>query len=453
MNADATPVRFQSLATVASILLLVAAGPAASEEKDEIEERLQEVLTDLRSDGRTASRPLLLYPEDVRDAVLEISQEPALIVRLRDSVRAGRGDVDALTADHPISIRRAAQTLVAEPEILEILEENLLLAGLIGSMYEDDPIGLKKIVDERAELAEKREQEAVEAWRKRLEENPEAMKEMEAARVAYEKDVVEKDSGDGVKSGGAESATGTTTSSGGKTTVYGTPSYSYSVYVMSYPYMYPSLSSQMYYYSVDWADYWDDTWDDYWAQRNAAREDWQDHLNEGREDRQTHRDERREEREGEERRGSRREDLSQSGNGGMNQAVKDWKESNGDSLPEDFFKNDGKLADRFKSYGEADRRFREGVRSGEYRASDRSKTLRELQRREARPAPRRQTTPQLAANPRREGSKLETGRMSRSQRMDRARSTHRTSWGSSSRSRGSRGSYGGGRRGGGGRRR
>ena len=118
--------------------------------------------------------------------------------------------------------------------------------------------------------------------------------------------------------------------------VYAAPSYSYTVYVMDHCDWYGHLCGHMYYHSYYYGSYYDDYWDDYWDERHEAREDWQRHFEETREDRQEYREERREEF-----RENHGETLEQAGNGGMSEAVKDWKEKNGDSLPKDFFKEDG----------------------------------------------------------------------------------------------------------------
>jgi uncharacterized membrane protein YgcG len=404
-------------------------------ESTELQKRVHQKVEQLRETAARATRPLRLYPDDMREAVLETCRDPALIVRMLDARGTDSGRLDAILEDYPSFIQEAARKLAGEQEILTILSENLVIAGLVGALYADDPDGIKRLLAAKAKAAEKQEKEVTADWQERLEGDPEAMKEMETATKAYQEEV-------GASAGEtASTPSGTKTSASGTTVVYAAPSYSYTVYVMDHCDWYYHLCGHMYYHSHYYGWYYDDYWDDYWDERHEAREDWQRHFEETREDRQEYRKERREEF-----RENHGETLEQAGNGGMSEAVKDWKEKNGDSLPKDFFKEDGKIAERFKQFGESERSFREGVKSGHYREGDRKRVMKR-----SLSEPRREVARERRA-PSRERRSIERGQMSRNQRMDRARGAHRSSWGSGSR----RGSYsrgggmrGGGRRGGG----
>jgi hypothetical protein len=514
-----------SAAILALALVGFSAGAIGGEIADEFQERAEKKVAELRETAARSGRPLRLYPDDVRHAILEVCRDPALIVRLADAEGSGPDRLNAIVKDDPEEIQDAARKLADEHEVLTILTENLVMAGILGALYEDDPKGIKRLLDERAEKAEKAEKEVLSDWQKRLEDDPEAMKQMEAATKAYQEEVAASsgEAGTTVTTEGerdnvtVNNASGTTTTASGTTVVYAVPSYSYTVYVTNHCDWYWHLCGHMHYHSYHWASYYDDYWDDYWDNRHAAREDWQRYRDDVREDRQELRDERREGLEerregGEGRREERRErlgegdGLDQPGNGGMNEAMKDWKEKNGDALPKDFFKDDGKMAERFKNFGESDRAFREGVTSGEYKRGDRQKVLKNslsegglqragerqarsgegrpragserpaglerhtgIDRPERRPQAGREGLGKAPSTPSRtrdrstspSRTRVERGTLSRNQRMDRARGAHRSSWGSHSRAggysrggstRGGGGRRGGGRRGGGGRR-
>lgn len=415
---------------------------AAREELDALADRKLELL---REAGRAALQPLRLYPEDVRHAMLEISRDPALIVRTLDAA----GDPNRLAkriSDYPPEMQQAARTLAPEREVLRILEDNLIVAGVLGAMYDDDPERIRHLLTARAREVEAREAQVVDDWKQRLEDDPEAMRQMQEATEAYQ------------SQGGAASATGTTTVSGA-TVVYSAPSYSYTVYVMNNCSLYYSLCGGMYSHSAYWGSYyddlWDDYWDDYWEHRDAAREDWQNHLEESREDRQESRDERRGD-DPEARREQAREAMDQAGNGGMRQAVDDWKERNADVLPADLSKSEGKLSERMRSFGERERTFRDGYRRGEYTRRDRQRAMGERSAQASRGVPGTAAVPRTPGargkdarvRPRSElPSRVERRQMPRTQRIDRARGAHRSSWGS--RSLGGYGARRGGMRGGG----
>ncbi len=135
---------------------------------DVLEARIDAKFDELRTQGRTAALPLRLYPEDVREAMLEVSSDPALVVRLLDADN-DRKKLEQILAPYPKSMQTAAQLLAREREVLSILSDNLLLVVLIGSLYDDDPEGMKRLLNERAAKGNAKQDEALAAWQKRLE--------------------------------------------------------------------------------------------------------------------------------------------------------------------------------------------------------------------------------------------------------------------------------------------
>lgn len=63
--------------------------------------------------------------------------------------------LDEIATGYPPEMKSAA-TLVAERQVLGILSNNLILAGLLGAIYADDKTGIERRVDETAAIAEKR---------------------------------------------------------------------------------------------------------------------------------------------------------------------------------------------------------------------------------------------------------------------------------------------------------
>ncbi len=451
-------------------MFVLCASSAHAEEQTYFQQKAAEKLEELQSASGAAMRGLLLYPKDIRDAILELSVHPEMIVRAYDLGEEPGEQLDQIATGYPPELRSAAATLVAERQVLGILSNNLILAGLLGAIYADDKTGVEKRVDETAAIAEKLGEEALEDWRGRIAGDEEAQKQLEAATKAYQLEVAPNDktqittsSGDTVNVNvNVDSSSGYQTSSSGAIIIYSAPSYSYSVYVMNHCNLYYSVCGHMHYHSVSYGHYYDDYWDDYWDNRNDAREDWQNHLSEGREDRQ----QAREERGGDiaEQREARREDRSgaaESGNGGLNQAMKDWKETNGEALGGDFFKDDGKLSERFQDFGTAQREFGEELRSGKLEESDRAQALKsglgdaQKSRTGQRERPAAQSVAsQARATGSRTGS-VQRGQRTRSQTIERARRSHGGSWGTSRGRSGGRsgGGFGGGGRRGGGRRR
>jgi uncharacterized membrane protein YgcG len=263
---------------------------------------------------------------------------------------------------------------------------------------------------------------------------------------------------------------------GATTVIYAEPSYAFTTYVYGHCDLYWSLCGSMYAHSVYWNDYYDDYWDDYWDERDDAREDWQRWANENRDELEQRGEQRRQQAEAKraelkEKYGDRADRLEKPGNGGMGQAIADWKGKNADALPADFLREDGGLNERFKRYGEADRGFREQVRGGAAQPADRAQAVRtrtEQPLAQQRPAggtasasdlisgrdltklPASWSPPTRDAAARQVPTQIDHGSLSRPQRVDRAISTHDAGWSRSGLPSQTRGGYGGARAGGGG---
>ena len=114
-------------ARVAGVVVSFAlfASSAHAEEQTYFQQKAAEKLEELQSASGAAMRGLLLYPKDIRDSI-----------RVYD-VADGRGEgLDEVATGYPPEMTAAARTLVAERQVLGILSNNLILAGLPGDALE-----------------------------------------------------------------------------------------------------------------------------------------------------------------------------------------------------------------------------------------------------------------------------------------------------------------------------
>jgi uncharacterized membrane protein YgcG len=436
-----------------------------SQADSEVDRLFAAKLTQIRESARELGQPLALYPEDLRAAVLEVARDPALIPRLADVARNQGKGLSTVIAGVPAPVAEAARKLVKEPRLLDLLEQHLLAVGLVGALYADDPPGVRALLDQRARELDANEAAVVEDWKKRVDGDPDARAQFVAAQDAYERTTGE----DGDQVAGASQ-------NGATTIIYAEPSYAFTTYVYGHCDLYWSLCGNMYAHAIYWDDYYDDYWDDYWDERDDAREDWQRWADENRDDLAQRGEERRQQAEAKrnelrEKYGDRAERLEKPGNGGMGQAITDWKGKNAETLPADLLRNDGQMNERFKRYGEADRTLREQVRSGAVQPADRSQALRaraEQPIAQQRPAgatpsardlisgkdltklPASWSPPKVEPTARQLPTQIDQGSLSRPQRVDRAISTHDAGWSRSGLPSQTQGSYGGARAGGGG---
>ena len=438
---------------------------ARSQADTEIDRLFAAKLTQIRESARELGQPLALYPDDLRAAVLEVARDPALIPRLADVAQHEGKGLDPVIAGEPAPIVEAARKLVKEPRLLDLLEQHLLAVGLVGALYADDPAGVRALLEQRARELDANEAAVVDDWKKRVDGDPDARAQLVAAQDAYE--AITGDDGD--QAAGASQ-------NGATTIIYAEPSYAFTTYVYGHCDLYWSLCGNMYAHAIYWDDYYDDYWDDYWDERDDAREDWQQWANENRDDLAQRGEERRQQAEAKrdelrEKYGDRAERLERPGNGGMNQAITDWKGKNATTLPADLLRNDGQMNERFKRYGEADRTRREQARSGAAQPADRAQALTarvEPPIAQQRPAaatpsarelisgkdltklPASWSPPKADTSARQLPTQIDRGSLSRPQRVDRAISTHDAGWSRSGLPYQTRGSYGGARAGGGG---
>ncbi len=466
-SGDPLPPRVPTAAAAPTPPAPAEKGTLPSSQSDaEVDRLFAAKLTQLRESARELGQPLALYPDDLRAAVLEVARDPALIPRLADvAAKKGKG-LDAAIAGEPAPVAEAARKLVNEPRLLDLLEQHLLVVGIVGALYEDDPAGVRALLAKRAQELDANEATVVDDWKKRVDADPDARAQLVAAQDAYEATTGE----DGSQAAGASQ-------NGATTIIYAEPSYAFTTYVYGHCDLYWSLCGGMYAHWTYWGDYYDDYWDDYWDERDDAREDWQNWMDQNRDQLEQRGEERRQQAQAKrdelsEKYGDRADRLEKPGNGGMGQAIADWKGKNADALPADFLRNDGKLNERFKSYGEADRGFREQVHGGAAKPADRAQAVRartEQPIAQQRPAgatgssardlisgkdltklPASWTPPKGDAAARQVPTQIDRGSLSRPQRVDRAISTHDAGWSRSGMPSQTRGGYGGARAGGGG---
>ena len=110
-----------------------------------------------------------------------MARDPALIPRLADvAAKKGKG-LDAAIAGEPAPVAEAARKLVNEPRLLDLLEQHLLVVGIVGALYEDDPAGVRAILAKRAQELDANEATVVDDWKKRVDSDPDARAQLVAA--------------------------------------------------------------------------------------------------------------------------------------------------------------------------------------------------------------------------------------------------------------------------------
>jgi hypothetical protein len=98
--------------------------------------------------ARDLLNELLAQPKEVRDAVLEVSQRPDLLVRLK-YLDSSTPDAQAkLLAEYPKETADAARTLVSQPALFKKVSDQIVAAGLLGQMYANERETVRHMADQ-----------------------------------------------------------------------------------------------------------------------------------------------------------------------------------------------------------------------------------------------------------------------------------------------------------------
>lgn len=221
------------------------------------------LLRDLAEENKKSVEALALYPEDVRLAVLEAAKYPAVLVNMQhmqqktsaafrtliedfprstqevfydltrypgliDDIARDRSDFSAvrahlqvlpanrraeaegvadrqmntlvkiaelnrtanqafedLVAPYPAPAQAAFRKLTSVPEVLDILNEDLRFTVLVGDIYRDDPAWVIRQVDSLSLAVARTHARELEEWKRELESNPQARAELEEATREY----------------------------------------------------------------------------------------------------------------------------------------------------------------------------------------------------------------------------------------------------------------------------
>ncbi|HRI58776.1 MAG TPA: hypothetical protein PK228_03610 [Saprospiraceae bacterium] len=136
-------------------------------------------------------------PENQRDQAFDLAQNnvPTLL-KITELDRTARSAFDDLIAAYPAPAQAAFRHLAEVPEVLEILNEDLRLTILVGDLYREDPAWVIRETDSLNLAVVRAHAEELDAWKKTIENDPEAQKELQAASREYAQDMGYEDTED-----------------------------------------------------------------------------------------------------------------------------------------------------------------------------------------------------------------------------------------------------------------
>jgi uncharacterized membrane protein YgcG len=165
-------------------LIFSAAGPAWAQEamtpeQFYLNQASAEKFASLRKAARSSFYGILLYPKDIRDAVLELSKYPDLLFSLGDKEKV---------KTYPEPAQQAVKTLEGYSDVTGIMKQHLVVSALLGEVYKEKGQEIVDVVDRLSVTVNQNHEAAVRSWTEKLEKDPEALKELQRAAEAYAKE-------------------------------------------------------------------------------------------------------------------------------------------------------------------------------------------------------------------------------------------------------------------------
>ncbi|MGE3804800.1 MAG: hypothetical protein AB7K24_09030 [Gemmataceae bacterium] len=129
--------------------------------------------------AREAASTLAQYPPEVRQAILEVAQDPKLVVSLNKATD------DSVVNAAPKELQPSARLLRKYPQVLRIMQQHLPLTTLVGTLYQQDKQGMLKLLDGLNTQQAKEQQQTTDNWAELLANNPEALAQLKEAAEAF----------------------------------------------------------------------------------------------------------------------------------------------------------------------------------------------------------------------------------------------------------------------------
>ncbi len=165
-----------------------AADPAPmSPEQFYLNQASAEKFGELRKEAQGSFQGILLYPDDIRNSVLVLSQYPDLIALIDNKKVLNEAEFDKLLKEQPAEVLAAIEDLKAYPEVIDIMDRNIVVTALLGEMVRDKKEETLAVVKRLSDSVKAGNTEVVNAWTQKLQQDPKAVQELQSASEAYAK--------------------------------------------------------------------------------------------------------------------------------------------------------------------------------------------------------------------------------------------------------------------------
>lgn len=161
--------------------------PPMSPEQFYLNQASAEKFGELRKEAKGSYQGILLYPDDIRDSVLELSQYPDLVALIKNKKVLNESEFDRFLKTQPAEVQDAIAKLKAYPEVIDIMNTNIMVTSLLGAMVKDKPDETIQVIKRLSDSVKAGHTQVVTAWTDQLQKDPQAIRQLQAASEAYAK--------------------------------------------------------------------------------------------------------------------------------------------------------------------------------------------------------------------------------------------------------------------------
>jgi uncharacterized membrane protein YgcG len=242
---------------------------------------------ELRKAAKGSFQGILLYPDDIRNAVLEISQYPDVIVLIENKKVLNETEFENMLKAMPAELQSAVEQLKAYPEIIDILNKNIVVTSLLGEMVREKKETTIQVVKRLSDSVQQGHALTVDAWTQQMQDNPKAVEELQAAAEAYAKENNLPSPNQPVTSDGPVAAAanpyGYYVDKNNTVIIQDMPSSEVMNYTMANQAMYMMLfaaavNNHSVFYDDYYWDHYEDEWNDNWDEYNNNLNDIENQL-------------------------------------------------------------------------------------------------------------------------------------------------------------------------------
>ena len=125
-------------------------------------------------------------PENQRDDAFDLVQnQGGTLKKINDLDHTARAAIDDLLSGYSAPAQSALRKLVALPEVLDLLNQDLRFTVLVGDVYQEDPGWVIRKTDSLNLAVARTQAQELEDWKKEIENDPQAQKDLDAASKEY----------------------------------------------------------------------------------------------------------------------------------------------------------------------------------------------------------------------------------------------------------------------------